>query len=169
MSLHVIEWLTSLKISVAQQFEIDKKNVVARAWNAFQRTGTAIRKIGNDRPRKATTSDDCQLFCRRKETETRYQATLLGSCIWQWNDRYLANNERLIQMLADSYPMRKVARFAAGLIIRSKIYQERALENLKKVKDSSNIKVEDSDKFTQFMQDKVEKLKKILEEQKQQR
>ncbi|GFY71380.1 uncharacterized protein TNIN_128541 [Trichonephila inaurata madagascariensis] len=89
--------------------------------------------------------------------------------VWRFLIRYLANNERLIQMLADSYPMRKVARFAAGLIIRSKIYQERALENLKKVKDSSNIKVEDSDRFTQFMQDKVEKLKKILEEQKRQR
>ncbi|GFT57159.1 uncharacterized protein NPIL_427821 [Nephila pilipes] len=91
--------------------------------------------------------------------------------VWRFLIRYLANNERLIQMLADSYPMRKVARFAAGLIIRSKIYQERALESLKKAKDSSNInfKPGESDRFTQFMQDKVEKLKKILEEQKRQR
>ncbi|KAF8791031.1 protein NCBP2AS2 homolog [Argiope bruennichi] len=86
--------------------------------------------------------------------------------------RYLANNEKLIQMLADSYPIRKAARFAAGLIIRSKIYQERALESLRKAKDSSNItdshQSGTSGSFSQFMQDKVEKLKKILEEQKRQ-
>ncbi|GBL73009.1 hypothetical protein AVEN_128177-1 [Araneus ventricosus] len=80
--------------------------------------------------------------------------------------RYLANNEKLIQMLADSYPIRKAARFAAGLIIRSKIYQERALESLKKAKDSSNINdsyhSDASGRFSQFMQDKVEVIHSFL-------
>ncbi|GIX73820.1 hypothetical protein CEXT_470091, partial [Caerostris extrusa] len=50
---------------------------------------------------------------------------------------------------------------------------ERALESIKKVKDSSSMKEgynhQSSAKFSQFMQDKVEKLKKILEEQKRSR
>ncbi|GIY61318.1 uncharacterized protein CDAR_217151 [Caerostris darwini] len=90
--------------------------------------------------------------------------------VWRFLVRYLANNEKLIQVLADSYPMRKAARFVAGLIIRTKIFQERALESIKKAKDSSSMKegynYQSSGKFSQFMQDKVEKLKKILEEQK---
>lgn len=41
--------------------------------------------------------------------------------------RYLANNEQLIQRLADSYPIRKVARFCIRAFYRT---QDAARENL---------------------------------------
>ncbi|XP_055621117.1 protein NCBP2AS2 homolog [Toxorhynchites rutilus septentrionalis] len=45
--------------------------------------------------------------------------------------RYLANNEQLIQRLAESYPMRRTAQFIVSAYYRSRsIVQERKLENM---------------------------------------
>ncbi|GFX92110.1 uncharacterized protein TNCV_1740301 [Trichonephila clavipes] len=43
--------------SVATEFRINK-SFFARAWKAFQTTGTAVRKIGGGRPRMTTAGDD---------------------------------------------------------------------------------------------------------------
>ncbi|KAG8201083.1 hypothetical protein JTE90_028754 [Oedothorax gibbosus] len=86
--------------------------------------------------------------------------------------RYLANNEKLIQTLADSYPMRKAARFVAGILIRTKLYKERTLEELRKANPQGLTeadKSEVSQNFTQFMKNRIEKLKKMLEDDKYKR
>jgi transposase len=64
--------------SVAADFGINK-NVVSRAWKAFQTTGTAIRKVGGGRPRTTTAGGDRYIvlqaapYCRQG---TR------GICLW---------------------------------------------------------------------------------------
>lgn len=51
--------------SVAQEFGIDK-SVVSRAWKDFQRSGTAVRKVGGGRPRKKTVTDDRYIVLQAK-------------------------------------------------------------------------------------------------------
>ncbi|GFT58659.1 transposable element Tcb2 transposase [Trichonephila clavipes] len=43
--------------TLAAEFGINK-SVVSRAWKAFQTTGTAVRKVGDGRPRTTTAGDD---------------------------------------------------------------------------------------------------------------
>ncbi|KFM81656.1 hypothetical protein X975_10882, partial [Stegodyphus mimosarum] len=75
--------------------------------------------------------------------------------------RYLMHNEKLIQTLADSYPMRKAARFAARIIVQAKHYQERALENMKPSTGGDAIKKPQD--LTMLINEKLQKLKKVLE------
>ncbi|GFX83194.1 transposable element Tcb2 transposase [Trichonephila clavipes] len=51
--------------SVAAEFGIDK-NVVSRAWKAFQTTGTAVRKVGGGRPRTTIAGDDRYIILQAK-------------------------------------------------------------------------------------------------------
>ncbi|XP_054713588.1 uncharacterized protein LOC129223050 [Uloborus diversus] len=51
--------------SVAEEFGINK-SVVSRAWNVFKTTGTAVRKVGDGRPRKTTTRDDRYIVVQAK-------------------------------------------------------------------------------------------------------
>ncbi|GFV67191.1 transposable element Tcb2 transposase [Trichonephila clavipes] len=51
--------------SVAAEFGINK-SIVSRAWKAFQTTGTAVRKFGDDRPRTATAEDDQYIILQAK-------------------------------------------------------------------------------------------------------
>ncbi|GFU96455.1 uncharacterized protein TNCV_90281 [Trichonephila clavipes] len=51
--------------SVAAEFGINK-NVVSRAWKAFQTTGTAVRKVGGSRPRTTTAGDDRYIILQAK-------------------------------------------------------------------------------------------------------
>ncbi|XP_071043568.1 protein NCBP2AS2 homolog [Parasteatoda tepidariorum] len=76
--------------------------------------------------------------------------------------RYLANNEKLIQSLADSYPIRQAARVTARFMMRAKFYQEKTLENIKKNSAESLSKSEGFD-FSSFLSHQIEKLKKILD------
>ncbi|GFX23255.1 uncharacterized protein TNCV_4560371 [Trichonephila clavipes] len=57
------EWCTVT--SVAAEFGINK-NVVSRAWKAFQTTGTAVRKVGGGRPRTTTAGDDLYIILQAK-------------------------------------------------------------------------------------------------------
>ncbi|GFU61913.1 transposable element Tcb2 transposase [Trichonephila clavipes] len=50
--------------SVAAEFGINK-NVVSRAWKAFQTTGTAVKKVGGGRPR-TTAGDDRYIILQAK-------------------------------------------------------------------------------------------------------
>ncbi|GFV49512.1 transposable element Tcb2 transposase [Trichonephila clavipes] len=50
---------------VAAEFGINK-SVVSHAWKAFQTTGTAVRKVGGDRPRMTTAGDDRYIILQAK-------------------------------------------------------------------------------------------------------
>ncbi|GFU91379.1 transposable element Tcb2 transposase [Trichonephila clavipes] len=51
--------------SVAAEFGINK-SVTSRAWNAFQTTGTAVRKVGGGHPRTTTAGDDRYIILQAK-------------------------------------------------------------------------------------------------------
>ncbi|GFW33532.1 transposable element Tcb2 transposase [Trichonephila clavipes] len=51
--------------SVAAEFGINK-SVVSRAWKTFQTTGTAVRKVGGDRPKTTTAGDDRYIILQAK-------------------------------------------------------------------------------------------------------
>ncbi|GFV24839.1 transposable element Tcb2 transposase [Trichonephila clavipes] len=51
--------------SVAAEFGINK-SVVSRAWETFQITGTAVRKVGGGRPRTTTAGDDRYIILQAK-------------------------------------------------------------------------------------------------------
>ncbi|GFS52979.1 transposable element Tcb2 transposase [Trichonephila clavipes] len=51
--------------SVAAEFGINK-SVVSRAWNAFQTTGTAVRKVGGGRPRTTNAGDHRYIILQAK-------------------------------------------------------------------------------------------------------
>ncbi|GFX55845.1 transposable element Tcb2 transposase [Trichonephila clavipes] len=62
--------------SVAAEFGINK-SVVSRAWKAFQTTGTAVRKVGGDRPRTTTTEDDRYFILQVKRSQ-RQSASVIA-------------------------------------------------------------------------------------------
>ncbi|GFV01524.1 transposable element Tcb2 transposase [Trichonephila clavipes] len=51
--------------SVAAHFGINK-SVVSRAWEAFQTTGTAVRKVSGGRPKTTTSLDDRYIILQAK-------------------------------------------------------------------------------------------------------
>ncbi|GFY27005.1 transposable element Tcb2 transposase [Trichonephila clavipes] len=51
--------------SVAAEFGINK-NVISRAWKAFQTTGTAVTQVGGGRPRTTTAEDDRYIILQAK-------------------------------------------------------------------------------------------------------
>ncbi|GFV42709.1 transposable element Tcb2 transposase [Trichonephila clavipes] len=50
---------------VAVEFGISK-SVISRAWKAFQTTGTAVRKVGDGRPRTTTAGDNRYIILQAK-------------------------------------------------------------------------------------------------------
>ncbi|GFU57336.1 transposable element Tcb2 transposase [Trichonephila clavipes] len=62
--------------SVAAEFGINK-NVVSRAWKAFQTTGTAVRKVGGGRPRTTTAGDDRYIILQEKRGQ-RQSASVIA-------------------------------------------------------------------------------------------
>ncbi|GFV41277.1 transposable element Tcb2 transposase [Trichonephila clavipes] len=51
--------------SVATEFGINK-SVVLSSWKAFQTRGTALRKVGGDRPRTTTVGNDRYIILQAK-------------------------------------------------------------------------------------------------------
>ncbi|GFW82047.1 transposable element Tcb2 transposase [Trichonephila clavipes] len=54
--------------SVAAEFGINK-NVISRAWKAFQTTSTAVRKVGGGRLRTKTAGDDRYIILQAKRSQ----------------------------------------------------------------------------------------------------
>lgn len=76
--------------------------------------------------------------------------------------RYLANNEKLIERLSDSYLMRRAAQMVASLFFRAKSIAQEAKEE--KLKDLSPDKLRSFlDKFQKNVKEEIEKAKSDLE------
>ncbi|GFX23302.1 transposable element Tcb2 transposase [Trichonephila clavipes] len=63
------------------------KNVVSRAWKAFQTTGIAVRKVGGGCPRTKTAEVTDISSYRRKEDDGSQQASLLSNSQQQRGDK----------------------------------------------------------------------------------
>ena len=76
--------------------------------------------------------------------------------------RYLANNEKLIERLSDSYLMRRAAQMVASLFFRAKSIAQEAKEE--RLKDLSPDKLRSFlDKFQKNVKEEIEKAKGDLE------
>lgn len=76
--------------------------------------------------------------------------------------RYFANNEQLVQRLADSFIMRKAARFVVSTFYRSKIYaEERGLGDVNSQRIKSILK-----KFSENMKEEIKSAKDELQKRK---
>lgn len=72
-------------------------------------------------------------------------------------------------MLADSYPIRKAARFTARMIMQAKYYQEEAFKSVQKAKSENMNTPVSSENLTQFLKQKFEQIKKTFEDQSKRR
>ncbi|XP_071040079.1 uncharacterized protein [Parasteatoda tepidariorum] len=71
--------------SVDEELGINKSGF-SRAWNAFKTTGTAVRKVGEGRPRKTTPRDDCYIVLQEKRN--RQRSPYLSNCAQPQDDKY---------------------------------------------------------------------------------
>ena len=74
--------------------------------------------------------------------------------------RYFANNEKLVEKLADSYVMRRAAQMTASLYFRAKSIADVAKEE--KMKDLQGLKTF-IDRFQSNVKEEIEKAKTDLE------
>ncbi|GFV26143.1 uncharacterized protein TNCV_4887741 [Trichonephila clavipes] len=72
--------------SVAAEFGINK-SVVSRAWKAFQTTGTAVRKVGGDRPRTTTALDDRYIILQAKSGRRQSASVIAQYSLQQRGDK----------------------------------------------------------------------------------
>ncbi|EDW61699.1 protein NCBP2AS2 homolog [Drosophila virilis] len=76
--------------------------------------------------------------------------------------RYLANNEQLIQRMADSYPMRRAAQLVVSLMYRSKsLAREQGLHEMTPERFKSFVKM-----FKNNVQQELEGVKRQLKNKK---
>lgn len=85
---------------------------------------------------------------------------MLGALI-----RYLLNNEKLVEKLADSYVMRRLAQMSVAVFFKAKAIAEEA--KVEKLKDFETGKIKNLfDKFQENLKEEMEKAKKEIEEKK---
>lgn len=76
--------------------------------------------------------------------------------------RYLANNEKLVEKLSDSYFMRRAAQMAVSVFYRAKSIAQEASEE--RIKDMSPQKFRSFlDKFQQNVKEEIEKAKNEID------
>lgn len=79
--------------------------------------------------------------------------------------RYLLNNEKLVEKLADSYLMRRLAQMSVSVFFKAKAIAEEAKNE--KLKDLQSGKLKSIfDKFQENLKEEMEKAKAELEEKK---
>jgi mediator of RNA polymerase II transcription subunit 9 len=79
--------------------------------------------------------------------------------------RYLLNNEKLVEKLADSYLMRRLAQMSVSVFFKAKAIAEEAKNERLKDFESGKLK-SIFDKFQENLKEEMEKAKAELEEKK---
>ncbi|GFV48903.1 transposable element Tcb2 transposase [Trichonephila clavipes] len=76
--------------SVAAEFGINK-SLISRAWKVFRTTGTAVRKVGGDRPRTTTVEDDRYIIQQAKRGRRQSASVIalqLSTATWRQVSRF---------------------------------------------------------------------------------
>lgn len=81
--------------------------------------------------------------------------------------RYLLHNDKLVEKLADSYVMRRLAQMSVSVFFRAKAIAEEAKNDKLKDFDTGRLKTV-YDKFKQNLSEEMDKAKAELEEKKRQ-